>query len=98
MECWMRLPRRKKTQMQMQMKKKLISSVVVAVVFVAGVLLGQQAKKPAVGQPKTIIHFVSLKWKAGVSDADKQKSMDGLKTMTSQIPGIKNVWLKTIRV
>src|SRR5207245_693710 len=54
--------------------------------------------KKAVGQPKTIIHFVSLKWKAEVSDADKQKAIQGVAEMAGKIPGIKNVWLKTIRV
>ena len=80
------------------MKQSLISAALAALLFLAGVLAGQQAKRPAVGQPKTIIHFVALKWKADVSDADKQKTLDGLKTMAAQIPGIKNVWLKTIRV
>ena|SRR5689334_23833750 len=80
------------------MKRRLISGTVVAAVFLAGWLAGQQTKQQVVRQPKTIIHFVALKWKAGVSDADRQKAMDGLKAMASQVPGIKNVWLKTLRV
>ena len=78
------------------MKRNLISAALLGVVFVAGVVVGQQ--KRVVGQPKTIIHFVSIKWRAGVPDAEKQKAIDGIRQMANQIPGIKNVWIKTIRV
>ncbi len=81
-----------------RMTRSLISAAVAAVLFVAGVLVGQQAKARVVGQPKTIIHFVSLKFRPGVSDADRAKAIAGVKTMAAQIPGIKNIWLKTIRV
>jgi hypothetical protein len=67
-------------------------------VFAGGVLVGQQTKAHLVGQPKTIIHFVSLKFRPGVSDAERTQAIAGIKTMAAQIPGIKNVWLKTIRV
>src|ERR1022692_2607858 len=80
------------------MSRSLISVVVVALVFVGGVLVGQQSKARVVGQPKTIIHFVSLKFRPGVPDAEKEKAILGIKTMAAQIPGIKNIWLKTIRV
>ena len=77
------------------MKRNLISAALLGVVFVAGVVVGQQKR---VGQPKTIIHFVSIKWRAGVPDAERQKAIDGIRKMADQIPGIKNVWIKTIRV
>ena len=80
------------------LKKSLISVMVAGIVFVGGVLVGQQSKARVVGQPKTIIHFVSLKFRPGVSDAEKANAIAGIKTMAAQIPGIKNVWLKTIRV
>jgi hypothetical protein len=80
------------------MKKSLLSVAAALIVFVGGVLVGQQTKARVVGQPKTIIHFVSLKFRPGVSDADKAKAIAGIKTMAAQIPGIKNIWLKTIRV
>jgi hypothetical protein len=67
-----------------------------AVAFAGGLLLSQQ--KNRYGQPKSILHFVSLKWKADSSAEARQKALDGVKTMAEQIPGIKNIWLKTIRV
>lgn len=50
------------------------------------------------GTPKTIIHLSVIKWKDGVSAADKQKVLDGVKEMAAKIPGMKNVWTKAIRV
>jgi hypothetical protein len=50
------------------------------------------------GTPKTIIHVSVIKWNAGVSTADKQKVLDGVKEMAAKIPGMKNVWIKAIRV
>lgn len=49
-------------------------------------------------KPKSIIHVVTLYFKAGASDADKKKVLDGVDEMGKKIPGIKNVWLKSIKV
>jgi len=82
--------------MTARMKRNLISVALLGIVFAAGMAVGQQ--KHVVGRPKTIIHFVSIKWRPGVSEADRQRAIDGIGRMANQIPGIKNVWLKTIRV
>ncbi len=71
--------------------------------FCGGMTLGARraahAAAPAVvNQPKTIIHISLIKWKTGVSDADKQKALDGVKEVAAQIPGVKNVWTKTVRM
>src|SRR5262245_24726482 len=50
------------------------------------------------GTPRTIIHLSVIKWKEGVSVADKKKVLDGVKEMAATIPGMKNVWTKAIRV
>ena len=50
------------------------------------------------GTPKTIIHVSVIQWKEGVSAADKQRVLDGVKDMAGKIPGIKNVWTKALRV
>ena len=49
------------------------------------------------GQPKTVLHVVVYKWKNFASQDDKDQTMKGLKTLAGQIPGIKNIWLKTER-
>ncbi len=74
-----------------------------AAIFFAGAVFGaRQAAHPAAankfGTPKTIIHISLIKWKADVSEAEKQKALDGVKEMAAQIPGIKNVWTKATRM
>jgi len=67
-----------------------------ALVFGAGFAAGQAKNQFA--QPKTVLQVSLIKWKTGVSDADKQKAIDGVKEMAAQIPGIKTIWLKTDRM
>ncbi len=50
------------------------------------------------GTPKTIIHVSVIQWKEGVSAADKQQVLNGVKDMAAKIPGMKNVWIKAVRV
>ncbi len=65
-----------------------------AVIFCGGYAVGQNK----FGQPKTIIHVSLIQWKAGASEADKQKALEGVKEMAAQIPGIKNIWMKVSRM
>ena len=62
--------------------------------FWAGVAAGQNK----FGTPSTIISVSIIKWKDGVPDAEKQKALEGVKDMARQIPGMKNVWIKAVRV
>ncbi len=73
---------------------------VAAAILAAGglVLGGYAAGQKKFGQPKTLLHVVSLKWKDGVSDADKQKALAGIRNMAGTVPGVRNVWLKSTRV
>ncbi len=71
-----------------------LAVLAVALIFSGGYAAGQNK----FGQPKTIIHISLIKWKADASDADKQKALDGVKEMAAQIPGIKNIWLKAVRM
>ena len=59
---------------------------------------GYVAGQNRFGQPKTIIHVVEIKWNPGVSAADKQRVLAGVKEMAGKIPGIKNVWLQADRL
>ncbi|HTS13915.1 MAG TPA: Dabb family protein [Candidatus Limnocylindrales bacterium] len=68
--------------------------VLAASLFGAGYVAGQNR----FGQPKTIVHLVELKWNPGVTEAQKQDVINGIKEMAAKIPGIKNVWLKADRL
>jgi Stress responsive A/B Barrel Domain len=71
-------------------------AVVAATLFGAGFAVGQA--KNLFAQPKTVLQVSMIKWKKDVSDADKQKAIDGVKELAGQIPGIKTIWLKTDRM
>lgn len=63
-------------------------------VFGAGVLTG----KNTFHQPDSIIHVVTVQWTDDSTPAQQQAAIDGVKTMAAEIPGIKNIWIKPIRV
>ena len=69
---------------------------VAAALFGVGFAAGQAKNNFA--QPKTVLQVSLIKWKKGVSDAEKQKVIDGVKDLAGQIPGIKTIWLKVDRM
>ena len=73
----------------MTKKTILIVSAPLAV-LVAGMLFAAPAK------PKTVIHVITVQWKAGASAADIEKAIKGVETMN--YPGLKNVWTKPIKM
>lgn len=66
---------------------------VAAVGFYAGRIAGQNKYHA----PTSVLHIVTLNWKADATPEQRQKAIDGIKTMAGQVPGIKNVWLKKLR-
>src|SRR5882724_7873142 len=48
--------------------------------------------------PASIIHVVTLYWKPGTTDAQKKAALDGVVRMSKEIPGLKNVWINSIKV
>src|SRR6266545_4441321 len=81
---------------EIQMRRFQVASVIGAAlaVFAAGVLMGANKY----GTPSTILHVVTIQWKADATDAQKQEALEGVKKMAGEIPGIKNVWIKATKV
>jgi antibiotic biosynthesis monooxygenase (ABM) superfamily enzyme len=82
--------------------KRMAMIALGAGIFLAGVATGawqtrSVAAQNRFGQPKTVIHLVVYKWKNTASEDDKEQALKGIKTLAAQIPGIKNIWLKTQR-
>jgi hypothetical protein len=73
--------------------RTLIAAIAALVIFGAGVLVGA-----GVGRPKSVIHVVTLKWKDGVSQSQIQQALNGVETIAGKFKGIKNVWLRSIKV
>lgn len=74
---------------------KLATMIVIAFVLFGG---GYVAGQNRVGQPKTIIHVVEIKWNPGVSAQQKQAVLDGLKHVAMRTPGVKNIWTQADRL
>lgn len=79
--------------MNTTIRRTLLASALIAV-FALGVSLGQNK----FGQPKTILHVVTVKWKAESTPAQQQAAIEGVKMMAAKIPGVTNVWTKKIKV
>ena len=74
--------------------RRVFLGAILVSVFAAGIIVGQNK----FSQPKSVIHLVTLKWNAGSTPAQQQAAIDGIKVMAAKIPGIKNIWIKPIRV
>lgn len=80
------------------MKNKLFSIFLAAVFGILICLTTVVSAEDKASMPSTIIHHVTLKWKDGVSDADKEKALSGLKEIAMSTQGVKNIWMKSIKV
>jgi hypothetical protein len=74
--------------------RKILLFCATATVLALGVAAGQNK----FGQPKSILHIITVQWTAESTPEQRQAAIDGVKTMASQVPGITNVWLKTLKV
>jgi len=52
----------------------------------------------AAEMPKTVIHVVTIKWKEGSTPAQQKKAIGGVEAAAKLYPGIKRVWLRSIKV
>ena len=74
--------------------RKILLFCATVTVLALGVVAGQNK----FGQPKSILHIITVQWSAESTPEQRQAALDGVKTMASQVPGLTNVWLKTIKV
>ena len=65
-----------------------------AVLLVAGLVMGANS----FNTPSTILHVVTVQWKADSTPAQQQAAIDGLKKMSAEVPGIRNIWIKKLKV
>jgi len=48
-------------------------------------------------KPKTVIHVITIKWKADATPAQIDKAIKGAEALPSEYPGITRVWTKPIK-
>ncbi|MCU0241353.1 MAG: Dabb family protein [Vicinamibacteria bacterium] len=82
----------------MKIRRVVVWSLALALGMAIAYRAGWAAEKKPVNMPSTIIHHVTLKWKAEVTDAAKQKVMDDLKAILADTPGVKNFWMRSVKV
>ena len=74
--------------------RRMFAIAGLALTLTAGAALAQNK----FGQPKSILHIVTVLWKEDATEAQKVKAVDGVKEMAAKIPGVTNVWVKTVKV
>lgn len=84
-------------------KQWMLALIAAASVFGAGSAFGawqesRRAPTHRFGQPKTILQVSLIKWRASASDEERQSVLDGVKRLAGQVPGIKNIWMKPLRM
>jgi len=72
--------------------KKLLFTVVAAVLL-ASISLQAAAQKPA-----SVIHVVTIKWKAGTTPQQIASALKGAETIANTYTGITRVWTRSIKV
>ena len=71
--------------------KIILAAMLGCVLFGAGLLTGQSK----VEKPSTVIHVVTLDWKADAKPEQIKAALDGVANMN--YPGLKRVWLRSIK-
>lgn len=73
--------------------KKLIM-----ILMTAGLLTLAAATASAQTAPKSVIHVVTVAWKAGTTSEQIKAALDGVKALPSKYKGITRVWTRSIKV
>jgi len=75
-------------------RRRVFLGCAIVTMMITGVIIGQNK----FGQPKSVLHVITVKWKADSTPEQRVKVLDGVKAMAAKVPGLTNVWLKTIKV
>lgn len=74
--------------------KKILFALAVTVLLAVSALPVAAASNA----PGTILHVVTVQWKADSTPAQQQAAIDGLSKMAVEIPGIRTIWVKKLKV
>lgn len=79
--------------MNSKLKRFALASVA-TLLLAAGLLVGANT----FNAPPTILHVITVQWKADSTPAQQQAAIDGLRKMAAEVPGIRNIWIKKLKV
>jgi len=71
-------------------KKVLLAACAAAILLAAGLGAAGTA-------PKTVIHVITVQWKAGTTPAQIEKAIQAAQALPSQYRGITHVWTRAIK-
>ncbi len=74
--------------------KRFVLALSALTAAVAGLLMAANS----FSTPSTILHVVVVKWKADSTPQQQQTAIDGIRKMAAEVPGVKNVWVKKLKV
>ena len=73
--------------------KKLLMSLLTAALLTLGT--ANAAEQTA---PKTVLHVVTVSWKAGTTPEQIKAALDGVQALPASYKGITHVWTRSIKV
>ena len=65
---------------------------------IAGLLALGATTVSAQTAPKSVIHVVTVSWKAGTTPEQIKAALDGVQALPAQFKGITRVWTRSIKV
>jgi hypothetical protein len=75
------------------MKRIVFAVAALFVMFTAGVVAANKFASPS-----SIVHIVTVQWKEDSTPEQRTAAIEGVRKMAGQIPGMKSVWLKAIKL
>ena len=72
------------------------AAVVGLALLAVGAAAGYAANR--FNKPRSVIHVVTLYYKDGTTDEQKKAVLSAVEKMAGEMPGIRNVWLKSTKV
>jgi uncharacterized protein (DUF1330 family) len=76
------------------MKKLIMTLMIAGLLSVGAATLSAQTSTA----PKSVIHVVTVAWKAGTTPEQIKAALDGAQALPAQYKGITHVWTKSIKV
>ncbi|MBK1878849.1 Dabb family protein [Pelagicoccus mobilis] len=77
--------------------KKIVLTILSLAVLALGAVNLSAAHHKNKATPHTVIHVVTVSWKADASDDAIQAALDGVVQLQKDYDGITRVWIKTIK-
>ncbi len=74
-----------------------MKKIVLALLATVALTLGAAQATAGEAAPKSVIHVVTVKWKADATPEQIKAALDGVHTLQKAYPGITRVWTNAIK-